>query len=83
MNTPLPPTPARLRINSAAMFVILLIGLPTLLYILLWATRTHLGHWPAIALTLVIGIALSVIHKRQPGSPLPDAELIRTHGANA
>lgn len=69
MNTPTSPKTARLRIRPAIMFFILLIGLPTLLHILLYVTRRNFGDLPAVVLTLVIGVVLSVVYAKQPEVP--------------
>lgn len=76
-DTPTSPKTAGLRIRPAVMFVILLLGLPTLLHLLLRATHRHFGDLPAVVLTVLIGIVLSVVYVRQPGVQAnQDAELV-------
>ena len=46
--------------------VSLLVGLPAVLHLALWLTRENYGWGPALALTLFVGVALSVGYARQP-----------------
>ena len=44
--------------------VSLLVGLPLVLHLALWLTRENYGWGPALIVTLIVGVALSVVHHR-------------------
>ncbi|NLA29619.1 MAG: hypothetical protein GX875_08210 [Propionibacterium sp.] len=77
------------RTRQAAQCAALLIGLPVSLHVVLSLTHARFGVWPAVLITLAIGIWLSVLNNRwvavkQKSGPStvqsrpPDEGLIKT-----
>lgn len=63
----------RPQISQVVKFCTLLIGLPTVLYLLLALTQAKFGGWPAAVITVVIGIGLSVVYTRAPSAKQNEA----------
>ena len=53
--------------------VSLLVGLPLVLHLALWLTRENYGWGPALIVTLIVGVALSVGYRRPLAHREPEA----------
>gem|GEM_PF-6845499 len=69
-----PRTASRLPVTAAVRIAALLIGLPLLLHVVWALTPTRLGVWPAVVVTLGMGIGLSVVFTRPRCSSVVDPE---------